>query len=136
MLIYPLASTSTLGATLLRATLGAGEVAAMTVQVQAVTQVLTVLQKNPVLIVNLVLLDTETINLIFKLNCHERLNSSLYKINMSYKQCLLMLIKQQIYRYCLVEITDVNKEVHTFHGKCAYSFSSSPLRSSRDQNLP
>ena len=74
MLIYPLASTSTLGATLLRAALGTGEVAAMTVQVQAVTQVLTVLQKNPVLIVNLVLLDTEIINLIFKFNCHERLN--------------------------------------------------------------
>lgn len=74
MLIYPLASTSTLGATLLGAALGTGKVAAMTVQVQAVTQVLTVLQKNPILIVNLVLLDTETINLIFKFNCHKRLN--------------------------------------------------------------
>lgn len=59
MFVDPLPATSTLGATLLGATLGAGEVATLTGQVQTVTQILAVVQQNPILIIHLVLLDTE-----------------------------------------------------------------------------
>lgn len=59
MFVDPLPATSTLGATLLGATLGAGEVTALTGQVQTVTQILAVVQQDPVLVVHLVLLDTE-----------------------------------------------------------------------------
>lgn len=59
MFVDPLPATSTLGATLLGATLGAGEVAALTGQVQTITQILAVVQQDPVLVVHLVLLDTE-----------------------------------------------------------------------------
>lgn len=59
MFVDPLPATSTLSATLLGATFGAREVAALTVQVQAVTQVLAVVQQDPVLIIHLVLLNAE-----------------------------------------------------------------------------
>lgn len=59
MFVDPLPATSTLSATLLGATFGAREVAALTGQVQAVTQVLAVVQQDPVLIIHLVLLDAE-----------------------------------------------------------------------------
>lgn len=59
MFIDPLPATSTLSATLLGATFGAGEVAALTGQVQAVTQVLAIVQQDPVLIIHLVLLNAE-----------------------------------------------------------------------------
>lgn len=59
MFVDPLPATSTLSATLLGATFRAREVAALTAQVQAVTQVLAVVQQDPVLIIHLVLLDAE-----------------------------------------------------------------------------
>lgn len=62
MFVDPLPATSTLSATLLGATFGAREVAALTGQVQAVTQVLAVVQQDPVLIIHLVLLDVFSVD--------------------------------------------------------------------------
>lgn len=59
MFVDPLPATSTLSATLLGATFGAREVAAFTAQVQAVTQVLAIVQQDPVLIIHLVFLNAE-----------------------------------------------------------------------------